>query len=330
MKFNREREIKNNTFVTKISFKEFGGDAVYSAEDEARLVDDFGYPEVEIGFIKGTYEVETKEGKKHIRVTPSDDTVDRFHFGKPEVIVDEEAVKKVVALQDTAFDQEKTFFNVGFKLEIGYENIKSVEIRLYNEGRIIAYSNGIVEGLKKVDEEYGGIDGQLSCPFPLIKEAESDEYWHHSTYDLTNPEKVQVRIIVDEDGQLKEYIAERIISPSRSASKEIVVCSHFRGCKKVDEKFSVVCRLPIKNDEGKLCDPSVLSSEKLSEYEAKCRLFEETIIKRIHLALQDLYAKDTVFEIEEGDEIVVSVNQSKKPSYPDQADTHENENIFIG
>lgn len=330
MKFSREREIKNNSFFSKISFKEFGGDAVYSADDERRLVDDFGYPEVEIGFIKGTYEVETKEGKKHIKVTPSQETVDRFHFGKPEVVMNEEAVSKVVAIQDTGFDEGKTFFNVGFKLEVGYENIKTIEIRLYNEGRIHAYSNGNVSALAAIDEQYGGTDGQLSCPFEQSKISVLGECWYNSAYDLLAPEKVQVRIVVDEDGKLKEYVAERVLVESRSGSKEIIVCNHFRGCKKVDERFTVTCKLPIKNDEGELCDPSVLSSEKLSEYEAKCRLFEETIIKRIHLALQELYAKDTVFETENEDEIVVSVNSARKPAYIDQTSSHDNENIFIG
>lgn len=329
MKFKREREIKNNTFITKISFKEFGGDGVYSAEDEARLVDDFGYPEVEIGFIKGTYEVESKEGKKHINVKPSVETVDRFHFGNVELVTDEEAVNKVVVLEDTA-DSSGLFYNVGFNLEIGYENIKSVEVRLFNEGNLSAYSIAVLDEIMKADESAGGTDGQLSCPFFYTRT--EDTCWNYSNYKtIVAPDKVQVLVSVVEEGKVHTYIAEKVTAPGRSAFPEIVVCNHFRGCKKVDENFAVTCKLPIRNDEGILCDPSILSTEKLSEYEAKCRLFEETIIKRIHLALQDLYAKDTIFEVEDNNEIIVAVNEAPEIKVPQKpVDTHVDENIFIG
>lgn len=333
MKFNREREIKNNSFFSRISFKEFGGDPVYSAEDEQRLVEDFGYPEVEIGFIKGTFDVEIQDGKKHVKVTPADETVDRFHFDRPVLVTDEEEVATVVTLQDTGFNEDQTMFNVGFKLNLAqacYEHLRNIEIRLYNDGRINAVSNGNIKALEAVDEEYGGKDGQLSCPFVYSKAQVDGDCWATSSYDLRAPEKVQVRITVDHLGVLKEFVTERVLVRRRDEEKEIIVCSHFRGCKKVDENFSVTCRLPIKSDTGELCDPSVLSSERLSEYEAKCRLFEETIIKRIHLALQGLYAKDTIFEIEEGEEIVVSVNAVSKPVLPEQSNSHDVEDVFIG
>ena len=208
MKFSRTRKIENNVFETKIAFKAFGGDAIYDEAEEKRLVNDFGCPSIEIGYIKGKYEVEVENGKKKVVVTPEPASIAAYQFETN----------------------------------------------------------------------------------PLIEES--------TTGYAVQPE----------------------------LEKEITVCEHARGLKTLDEKFSVVFKLPVKDATGTPIAPADLTTEQLSEYEAKCRLFEETIISRAILAIKDLYAKDTVFEIEQdADEIIIAENTTQKVVNP-----HDGEDIFIG
>lgn len=207
MKFSRTRKIENNVFETTIKFKSFGGDTIYNEDEEKRLINDFGAPCIEIGLIKGKYDVKTTEdNKKEIKAMPYKKSVEKYVFESEESI------------------------------EAGHDE---------------------------------GISGQ---------------------------------------------------------EKEAEVCPHLRGHKVLDETFAVTLKLPIKDEKGKSCQATALSSEKLSEYEGKCRLFEETIIARAKLAIKDLYAKDTIFETEDAEEVVIAVNTEPQAS----SDPHADENIFIG
>lgn len=205
MKFSRSRKIENNVFETTIKFKSYGGDGIYDEAGEKRLMNDFGAPCIEIGFVKGSYEVTEEEGKpKVISVTPFASTV-KTHV----------------------FEDDFT-----------------------------------------------------------ITETESD------------------------DGTL--YAS---------------VCEHKRGHKSLDEKFVVTLKLPIKNASGTPCEMAKLTTKELSLYEAKCRMFEETIIARAKGAMKELYAKDTTFETEESEEVVIAVNENKVVT---PEDPHSSEDIFIG
>lgn len=211
MKFSRTRKIENNVFETKIAFKAYGGDAIYDEKEEKRLVNDFGFPSIEIGYIKGKYEVKEELGKKKVVVTPDEATVEKYQF--------------------------------------------------------------------------------------------------------------------DSDPLAPTFLAEPAEAVAAALETEITVCAHARGLKALDENFSVVFRLPVKDASGVPVAPAELTSEELSEYEAKCRLFEETIIARAILAIKDLYAKDTLFEIEEdADEIIIAKNTVK----PVPENVHDGEDIFIG
>lgn len=206
MKFSRTRKIENNVFETTIKFKSFGGDTIYNESEEQRLINDFGSPCIEIGLIKGKYDVKTKEGKKEIKAMPYKKSVEKYVFDSEESITAEH------------------------------------------------------------DETISGQE------------------------------------------------------------KEIEVCAHLRGHKVLDENFCVTLKLPIKDETGKPCKATALTTEKLSEYEGKCRLFEETIIARAKLAIKDLYAKDTIFETEDAEEVVIAVNTEPQ----EVLDPHADENIFIG
>lgn len=203
MKFSRVRKIENNVFETVIKFKAYGGDGVYDEEGEKRLINDFGAPCIEIGYVKGTYEVTSEDGQP-----------------------------KVISVEPLASTVAKHVFEDEFKI------------------------------------------------------TESEE----------------------------------------SEKKYATVCEHKRGHKSLDEKFSVTLKLPIKNASGTPCELAKLTSDELSVFEAKCRVFEETIIARAKSAMKELYGKDTTFETEDSGEIILAVNEAPEVV----EDVHAKEDIFIG
>lgn len=107
-------------------------------------------------------------------------------------------------------------WDVGFTLtdatEKKYNEIKSIEVILYNKGCKIAsritVDGGVCE-LMKDDIFYGGLNGQLSCSFKARDKEEVTRYWRSSPYDFTTPDKAEIKVCVLGEGSITQtYIIE--------------------------------------------------------------------------------------------------------------------------
>lgn len=106
-------------------------------------------------------------------------------------------------------------FDVAFKLENAseetYSQINSIEVRLYKDEEVIARritSDGGINKLKEDDIFFGGINGELNCSFKEREKVEITSFWKSSPYDLTVPDKAEIRVSMLNKNKITTYVVE--------------------------------------------------------------------------------------------------------------------------
>ncbi|MGL5316481.1 MAG: hypothetical protein ACRC92_24705 [Peptostreptococcaceae bacterium] len=106
-------------------------------------------------------------------------------------------------------------FDVAFKLENAseetYGKINAIEVRLLKHSEVIARritSDGGINRLKEDDIFFGGLNGELNCSFKARENVEVTSFWKSSSYDLTTPDKVEIRVSMFNKNKITTYVVE--------------------------------------------------------------------------------------------------------------------------
>ncbi|MBO7748051.1 S-layer homology domain-containing protein [Paenibacillus sp. MWE-103] len=106
-----------------------------------------------------------------------------------------------VQAQDFGFWADQNAYNVGFHIDLdklNYAQIASIKIALQDDqGQELASRTATGAQLLQLqadDQEYGGLDGQLSAAFVERAEAGSNEWWTSTAYDFAAPSQAVITI----------------------------------------------------------------------------------------------------------------------------------------
>ncbi|SFJ87350.1 Ig-like domain (group 2) [Paenibacillus sp. UNC496MF] len=106
-----------------------------------------------------------------------------------------------VQAQDFGFWADQNAYNVGFQIDLdrlNYAQIASINVALRDDqGQELASRTATgaqLLQLKADDQEYGGLDGQLSAAFVERAEAGSNEWWTSTAYDFAAPSQAVITI----------------------------------------------------------------------------------------------------------------------------------------